>query len=248
MSPSRSATTVTSQAPAQTLAASSVPCSQRKLSFSSIGRDRRLPRWPDVRSRNCPPTRPSNAPSSASTATTACRKLPPPPSERTDVVSWIARACRPMLRVAVRRAASASISSTVTASLRKNRVSRISPARFPPSRRTTTERPPVSTSRDSRKTPVLSRRLSSNTPNPAIIAHAPTQTRAPNQPSTPGATTTCECGSPEGEGAGRRLRRIAVSLGREAVRPDRGGPSAARPRPSRLGCTPARPAWTARRC
>src|SRR5829696_3484982 len=56
---------------------------------------------------------------------------------------------------AVRAAASAAISSTVTAGLRRKRVRRISPARLAPSRRTRTPRPPVSTRRACRNAPLF---------------------------------------------------------------------------------------------
>lgn len=55
----------------------------------------------------------------------------------------------------MRRAASATIISGVTASLRKNRVRRISPDRLPPSRRTRRLRPPVSTRRACKKAPLF---------------------------------------------------------------------------------------------
>jgi len=59
---------------------------------------------------------------------------PPPPagSARMLVVSWIARTCRPAQATAVRNAAEATISPTSTAGFSKNRLSRISPARWPP--------------------------------------------------------------------------------------------------------------------
>jgi hypothetical protein len=64
---------------------------------------------------------------------------PPPPDERITVVSWTTSTSRSAQRPDVRRPASAIISSTVTASLRRKRVSRISPARSPPRRRTRKE-------------------------------------------------------------------------------------------------------------
>src|SRR5215218_3917842 len=73
MSLSRSAITVTRAALAPTSAARPAPSSQRRLSFSASGREPRADRRPASRARKQACISPRIAPSSSSTAKTACR-------------------------------------------------------------------------------------------------------------------------------------------------------------------------------
>jgi hypothetical protein len=157
MSPSRSDTTVTCRAPlARKPAAASAASSQRRLCLLSNPRDRRRPFRPPDRCRISACTKPSNAPLSASTAIVGCAQIDRfPPSSRKLVVSWTAKTCKPFARRAVAAPAVATISSTLTLSLRRKRVSRISPARSPPRVRTAIPRCPTSTSRRCKKAPLF---------------------------------------------------------------------------------------------
>ena len=205
MSLSRSAITVTRAASAPIRPAARAPRSQRALSLASKGVTRSaasISAWAAaIRGRGAcssssASSRPSTAPSSASTPKTAWRKRPVPRRApcRTTLVSWIANTCRPTHREAVRPAASRTISPVVTAGLRRNRVTRISPARSPPRRRTRSPRAPTSTSRPRRKAPLFAGdgRQTAPAPMPTPLP-VPSQINARNQTINDPSIDLCEC-------------------------------------------------------
>src|SRR5271167_3925467 len=97
----------------------------------------------------------------------------------------MARTWRPPQRAPVRRAASTTIASGVTASLRKNRVRRISPARSPPRRRTRSPRPPSATRRACKKTPLFPGGDRQTAPDPFPPSNPPSNLKRESERSPP---------------------------------------------------------------
>src|SRR5579875_3879554 len=114
---------------------------------------------------------------------------------------------RPAHRAAVRPAAVATISSMLTASLCRNRVSRSSPARSRPRRRTLIPRALFSTRRACSKIPTASRRASPNFPSEVVVIPGSLarigRSEATESQFGGERKKMCECGSWKGEAGWR---------------------------------------------
>src|SRR6266702_171549 len=186
MSLSRSPTTISCAALPRRSQAAAVASIQRMDSLSSIARARRAFARLLGRVQICACTAPSNASSSASTATIAWQKnpgvFPSPagPSPRRlrcrplkliSVVSCAATIRLPAQAAAVRPPAVLRISLGVTRGQARKRCADISPARSPPTLRTTKD--PVVTTRSNKAAPASCRRTSpkKTDPEPGITIH-----------------------------------------------------------------------------
>ena len=185
-SPSRSDTSVTIAAGASTVFACFAVSSQRRDSSSDSGRSLWWLVTRPGRFQTLPPTKPRQAPVSASTAIIACTRTPylwpvptgPGPRRRsarvgnvTSVVSWIASTCRPRAAAPVDWLQLSTIFVAVTLSLPKKRPARSSPRRSPPRRFRHTVSSATICSRIA--PPLRSRRRSPNQPTDhSMAAHA----------------------------------------------------------------------------